>query len=240
MSTEMPPGEPVQSRPALSDLDALVINVSSRAKFWGGEQSEVSWNLTIDVESEDEDDDHGPVFWMDGWTFHLMVNRDLRDWLDEVDADTEVFSSIVTSDGLIDELHDVAGANLLLINHVWVDPRWRGRGGVGLFLTGIGIKQLWADAACVALHPSPYELRRQYPNGEVPEDVWQAGVARLTTLWQDLGFWPLNGNLVLDPTLNDLDRALERLATNLGITYMPDSWAKVEIDFDDEEEAIGD
>lgn len=213
------------SEPDLSDLNFVAIEVGTHVHFEQGEFTETSWGLSIGI--PDEGDTTDTIFRVDGWKFDLFTSHDLVGWLDEVDADTAVFAPLVTGAGLVDELYET-GSQLLIVNRVWLDPAWRGHGRVGLFLAGLGIKHLWGDAACVALHPSPFELMNRYPNGEVPTDEWKVGVRRLTTLWQELGFKPLHGNMVLDPTRLDLDRALARLAKGLGVAY------QVERNYDDE------
>ncbi|WP_213571519.1 hypothetical protein [Rhodococcus sp. USK13] len=155
--------------------------------------------------------------WMDGWTFKLGEGLDLALELDAVSADTAVFMPLVDGDGLADTVDgDLFGTRLVLINHVFLDHALRGHGGVGRYLTGLAIPRLDSAAACVALHASPFELRKRYSNRDVPVDEWEAGAMALGKLWQSLGFKHHSGHLyVLDPSTLALDEAVDELKYRL-------------------------
>lgn len=154
---------------------------------------------------------------MDGWTFTLGAGVDLADELDAISADTAVFIPLVDGDSLTDDVERQGfGSRLVLINHVSLEPAWRGRGGVGRYLTGMAIRHIDHDAACVALHASPFELRNSYGDEDVPPDECEAGAAALGELWQTLGFRRHTGHLfVLDPAEITLDHAVAEFRTHL-------------------------
>ncbi|HLR94907.1 MAG TPA: hypothetical protein VK053_10300 [Jiangellaceae bacterium] len=204
----------------LVDLDFIELSINTRVQYEGGQPGPQAWSVY--VETHDQEDERIEVFWMDGWSFRLGAGSYLAGELDALSADTAVFVPLVDGDDLsqrvVDDL-DLAplGDRLLLINHVRLDPSLRGRGGIGRYLTGLAIRELDQSAALVALHASPFELRQQFEDGDVPDDVWEAGAQALAPVWESLGFQRLGGHLfALDPATTVLDRAMTALRARLS------------------------
>lgn len=196
----------------LADLGSIRLAIDTTVEFEGGRPGPQQWHVS--VQTHDYEDNPKLALWMDGWTFRLYEGRDLAGELDALSADTEVFVPLVHGDDIsqlvVDEL-DLAplGDRLVLINHVRLAPELRGRGGIGRYLTGLAIRELKGGAALVALHASPFELRQEYDDGNVPEDIWEARAEALGPVWESLGFQRLDGHLyVLDPTMAAMDDAI--------------------------------
>lgn len=204
----------------LERLDPVEFDLDLSATLWSGKLEQSTWRLTANLLApEDALDENArePIFKLDGWMFPLRMGPELSMFLDE-DADSAEFIPLTDDYGLRAEYETGFGSQLVIVNHARLDPRWRGLGGVGLYLTGISRLMLRDWAACFALHPAPFELSEKYGVGKVPNNEWKSGTKRLTRLWRTLGFEPaLGDNLVLDPSLNVLDKAISRLGRRLGI-----------------------
>ncbi|WP_454778726.1 hypothetical protein [Georgenia muralis] len=204
---------------ALADLGSIRLSIDTTVEFEGGQPGPQAWHVS--VEKHDDEDNPKLVFWMDGWTFRLYEGGDLGDELDALSADTEVFVPLVQGDEVSqlvsDELHFAPlGDRLVLINHVRLAPELRGRGGIGRYLTGLAIRELEGGAALVALHASPFELRQEFDEGSVPEDVWEAGAEALGPVWESVGFQRLDGHLyVLDPATTAMENAMTALQARI-------------------------
>lgn len=168
-------------------------------------------------------DDASPLLTINGYTLTTCTGQDLATVVDEISGNTAAFAQLFDGDGIVpeveDELSSGLGDRVVIVDKVWLDPQWRGRGGVGLYLAGIALRTHFAGAVCMLLKPAPYELKRR---GEEPDpELWAAGVERLTRLWGELGFEPSPidpGLLVLDPGLTKLDDAVKTLASRIGVS----------------------
>ncbi|NKT14076.1 hypothetical protein GS979_06355 [Rhodococcus hoagii] len=198
-------------------LDHLVFDINCRSEIEYDRHGPDRWRLTVSTATGSEGGEEEPVLKMDGWAFMLGSGDDLMLELDSISADTAVFIPLVDGDELADDLDvEGIGSRLVLINHVVLNPAWRGRGGVGRYLTGLAIRHLDHDAACVALHASPFELRAHYDGADVPAEEWEAGAVALGKLWQTLGFRRHTGHLhILDPATIDLDQAISQHKTRI-------------------------
>ena len=179
------------------------------------------WTVTaaLPYPLDDERADREPetIFWMDGWLFPVSLGAEMASILDATSGDAEVFVSLTDASGALDAMYETgSGSNLIAVNHVTLAPEWRGMGGLGRYLTGSALLLMSDLAACIALHPSPFELRDKH-NGKVPRPEWQAGVEKLTELWRTIGAEPAPGdNLVIDPVLIHLEQAVDRLYQSLS------------------------
>lgn len=98
-----------------------------------------------------------------------------------------------------------------------LNPELRGRGGIGRYLTGLAMREMDLGAVLVALHASPFELREQFEDGDVPDHVWEAGAAALAPVWESLGFHRFDEHLfVLDPARTTLDDAMIALHARIS------------------------
>lgn len=196
--------------PNIDALENLEVSFDSWSRSDDGDFGPEHWRLTVSVDLDADQPESTAVLRMDGWTYPLSAGMDLSGELDGYDPDAAVFVPLVEGDDLADDL-DVEGfgSRLVLINRVSLAREWRGLGGVGRYLTGLAISRIIHDAACVALHASPFELPAQYPDSEVPGEEWENGAVKLGRLWESLGFSRHSGHLyVLDPNTVTLDQKI--------------------------------
>jgi len=204
----------------LTGFDFIRLAIDTTVEYEKGRPGPQAWHVRVET-----DDDQGRptgVFWMGGWTFRLGAGHYLAGELDALSADTAVFIPLVEGDDvsqrLVDELDLVPlGDGLVLINHVRLDPEMRGRGGIA------ATSPAWRSANCPQARrswrstPPPFELRQEFDDGNVPDDVWEAGAEALGPVWESLGFDRFEGHLyVLDPTRTALDDAMTALRRRLG------------------------
>ncbi|MCF4123039.1 hypothetical protein L1785_18850 [Antribacter sp. KLBMP9083] len=197
------------------EFDLRVTHVPRHAEF-----PVSSWTVTADLDDFDEDGESAAetIFWMDGWLFPVLpLGTRMFDALDATAADAEVFAPLTDSTGRLAEKYQPGfGSHLVITNHAKLAPEWRGMGGLGRYLAGSAFLLLSDFATCIALHPSPFELREKRED-DVPDHEWEAGIRKLTELWMSLGAEPApGGNLVIDPTLIHLQNAVDQLYKNLS------------------------
>jgi hypothetical protein len=213
---------PTRWAPDLGRLDAITFDLNLSGTLWSGKLEESIWKAEASVSSPDEDageEDRETIFRIDGWLFPLHLGTNMAMHLDAAHVDSEVFVPLTDSHGrLRDKYAHGLGEHLVIANMARLAPAWRGMGGVGRYLAGSVFLMLRDMAACIAMHPSPYELTEHYGLGNVPDDEWDSSKERLTKLWRTLGARSApGGNLVIDPSLIHLDRAVERLGRKLGV-----------------------
>jgi GNAT superfamily N-acetyltransferase len=144
-----------------------------------------------------------------------LTHVSLLSQLDAVEGDLEMVGGVLLdedgdlADEVADELAGV-GSQLLILNSVVLDPRWRGH-GVGAYLAGEAIAVLDSDAHCVATYPAPLDGSEGRARSHA--------VRKLGRVWSSIGFTPFrDGVWVLDPGLVTLSDALERMRLNFGIS----------------------
>lgn len=201
-------------------LDPVLFDLSVGVGLWSGEFEHSTWRMRASLlapEGAEDENAREQIFTMDGWMFPVSLGGRLAGLLDD-NADSAEFLPLADEFGLLAEYESGVGSQLVIANRARLEPRWRGLGGVGRYLAGMGFLMLRDWATCIALHPAPFELKKKYGDGEVPDEEWKAGTTRLTKLWRTLGCETApGGNLVLDPSLNRLDKAVARLAKKLGL-----------------------
>jgi GNAT superfamily N-acetyltransferase len=178
-----------------------------------------SWHVQAVVRHWDEPNDNGDPRTENVVSMHIvkgsLVDGDLWNQLDALEGDLEAVGSSVLEDGdLREEVLDLCqggagGANLMILNSVIADARWRGY-GVGAFLAGEAIQALADDCGCVATYPAPLD--------RTTDDQREKAISKLARVWESIGFQRLDDDvMVLDPSSIRLGEALARMRHNFGL-----------------------
>ncbi|MEU1720355.1 hypothetical protein [Nonomuraea sp. NPDC005692] len=103
-------------------------------------------------------------------------------------------------------------SHIVILERVRLAPAWRGKGGVGRYLTARALPMICPYAAAVALQPYPLDVKRH-------EDSYPEAVQRVQRTWRSLGFEPYSNSIwVLDPNTGDYERTVARLEAELGLS----------------------
>lgn len=207
-------------------LDSIRIDLAITWSPRSTEELASPWTVTAYLDNFEALDENlsgyepEPIFWMNGWLFSVVSrNVTMAYALDAVDADTEVFVSLTDSDGDLEEEYQRGnGSHLVAVDRASLAREWRGMGGLGLYLAGSAFVLLSDYAACIALHPVPFELNGR----DVSDDEYARATERLTELWSTLSAEPApGGNLVIDTSLAGLEKAVDALYARLSGSTRP-------------------
>ena len=98
---------------------------------------------------------------------------------------------------------------LLVLERVWVDPRYRGF-GLGPVLAAVGLDALLPGCALAACAPAPTE-------GDLDGAERERAVAAIARTWESLGFEPFrDGIWILDPAGRPAEEGIEQALDRLG------------------------
>jgi hypothetical protein len=108
------------------------------------------------------------------------------------------------------------GSHVVIAERVRVAPAWRGYGGVGRYLAGRLFLHMCCDPVVVATQPFPLDIDRD-EHGRADDAALKPALRQIQRTWKSIGFRRYKGEIwILDPTSNVHERAMTKLARQLG------------------------
>lgn len=202
----------------------VIVDISRRLSSWTSDEERFfhCWRVEASLRDEEASEDDSPgepigraqfvVVDVGGLTgtgeglFNAAEAQDNDDVLTIVTA--LVFSGSQATDGESTSAVQ-PDIGLLVVDKVWVDPRFRGH-GLGPVLAAVGLEQLLHEYDVAACIPAPIEGERNGP-------ARAAAVEKLGRLWATVGFEPYrDGVWILEPDTATMDDAVRRLVSRLA------------------------
>lgn len=129
---------------------------------------------------------------------------DVWEVADAWSADWESFVSTALRDITLEDEFSGFGSDVLLVEHVWLAPEFRGF-GLAPLLVAEAVRILGRDCVAAFIFPEPTE-------GDLDEDERIRAAEKLAALWSQVGFEPWrNGYMALDLASQRRVDALEAL-----------------------------
>jgi GNAT superfamily N-acetyltransferase len=132
--------------------------------------------------------------------------------LDNLDADSSTIGGTIfdiDANALTDDLAgllEMHYGTVVILDRVWVDPRFRGH-GIGPLLAATALWTFRHDCCLMACYPSPFEDKE-----ELSQVDHQVAVEALGRVWAKVGFQPFRGGVwIMDPARTVQGNARQRL-----------------------------
>lgn len=179
---------------------------------------------SFSVEHEEPDTSFHTIFRARGLKIDLQEVVDIFDALDARSAEyaefipmfgeSKTFGSL-DLDPDLEEVLEIPGREVVIIDHVELAPAWRGLGGVGRVLASRMFRWASVDAYFYALKPFPIELDQEQKDDA---NQFNPALSRVRDIWQSLGFVPFTNDIwYMDPKLNSHQLAVRKLERTLGL-----------------------
>ncbi|MFE3800319.1 hypothetical protein [Nocardia tengchongensis] len=151
---------------------------------------------------------------VDRWTARNCV----YEALDAISVDYEKLAAAVfetDSNDLrkeVEDLLEMPAARVVFIDRASLEPRFRGRGGIGRVLIGHILSQLMGDVDSVAVtYPHPFELEHGDPSVDIE-------VRKVRQVWESIGFTPVDDDVwIMDSASTAHSKAIASFEGRLGI-----------------------
>jgi GNAT superfamily N-acetyltransferase len=135
-----------------------------------------------------------------------LIDRASGQWVDAAGADHATTSPERGQEQASGDVGPVQASHTLLLDRVWVEPRYRGH-GFGPLIAAVVLSRLGRGCHMVACYPAPFVGERR------PEDR-DREIQALCRIWAKVGFVHFGGGVwTLDLQVTDLQATVRRLQT---------------------------
>jgi GNAT superfamily N-acetyltransferase len=167
------------------DLYDVEVSYSSGGVLVGApdddcENTVSSWRMRLELVNYPEDDsqpEHTHIGSIRGFLVNLDSNDDPYEALDALEADLEVIGSALFQDEGIIEMSEAWPSHVVIIGHVWIDPKYRGQ-RLGPRAVSTAVRNFTRGRSALSAH--------------MEENLLQLTRQKVRSAWESIGFTPFN------------------------------------------------
>lgn len=187
-------GNNAESSRVKLDLCDVEVSYSSGGVLVGApdddwENTVSSWRMRLELVNYPEDDsqpEHTHIGSIRGFLVNLDSNDDPYEALDALEADLEVIGSALFQDEGIIEMSEAWPSHVIIIGHVWIDPKYRGQ-RLGPRAVSTAVRNFTRGrSALAALIAQPDGWK------DMEENLLQLTRQKVRSVWESIGFTPFN------------------------------------------------